>query len=143
MDLPPPNNLLPKNFEILPEDHSLSQRVKLLKTWEDTELWYKKDDKFKRPKGIVNVKIYTNDCLFSQTAYGRMFSEVWKEVLEEYLREFLYMAACADLNFEIAVAPDNIAITWSGFNDSLSIFALETVKRIKEMKTADLNEIFE
>lgn len=68
LDLPPQNNLLPKNFEILAEDVSLSDRVKLLKTWDDTEIWYKKDDKFKRPKGIVNFKFYTNDCLFSQTS---------------------------------------------------------------------------
>lgn len=68
LDLPPQNNLLPKNFEILAEDVSLSDRVKLLKTWDDTEIWYKKDDRFKRPKGIVNFKFYTNDCLFSQTS---------------------------------------------------------------------------
>jgi len=65
LDLPPHNNLLPKNFDILPEDPTVSDRVKLLKTWEDTEVWYKKDDKFKRPKGIVNFKLYTNNCLFS------------------------------------------------------------------------------
>lgn len=78
LDLPPQNNLLPKNFEILAEDVSLSDRVKLLKTWDDTEIWYKKDDKFKRPKGIVNFKFYTNDCLFSQTSQGRLFAEIWR-----------------------------------------------------------------
>ena len=134
LDLPPPNNLLPKNFDIVPEDSTLSERVKLLKTWEDTEIWYKKDDKFKRPKGIVNFKLYTNDCLFSQTSFGRLFAEVWRQCLDEYLREFNYMASCANLNFEILVAPDNVELTWSGFNDSLPVFVLETIQRIMVMK---------
>ena len=135
--------MLPKNFEILPDDASLSDRVKLLKTWDDTELWYKKDDKFKRPKGIVNFKFYSNDCLFSQTSQGRLFAEVWRQCLDEYLREFTYMASCATLNFEIVVAPDNVELTWSGFNDSLPVFVVETINRIKAMKTADIKDIFE
>jgi secreted Zn-dependent insulinase-like peptidase len=143
LDLPPQNNLLPKNFEILPEDASLSDRVKLLKTWDDTEIWYKKDDKFKRPKGIVNFKFYTNDCLFSQTSQGRLFAEVWRQCLDEYLREFTYMASCATLNFDVVVAPDNVEFTWSGFNDSLPVFVIETINRIKAMKSADIKDIFD
>jgi len=114
----------------------------LLKTWDDTEVWYKKDDKFKRPKGIVNFKIYTNDCSFSQTAAGRLFAEVWRQCLDEYLREFSYMASCASLDFSLVVAPDNVEFNWSGFNDSLPTYVTETVKRIKAMKSADLEEIF-
>jgi len=59
-------------------------------------------------------------------------------MLDEYLREFNYMASCANLNFEILVAPDNIEFTWSGFNDSLPTFVLETIKRVKDMKNSDL-----
>lgn len=29
--------------------------------WEEAELWYKKDNKFKKPRGIVGMKIYTTD----------------------------------------------------------------------------------
>ena len=44
------------------------------------------------------------------------------------------MASCANLNFEILVAPDNVELTWSGFNDSLPVFVLETIQRIMVMK---------
>lgn len=142
LDLPPQNNLLPKNFDILPEDTQLSSRMQLLKTWDDTEVWYKKDDKFKRPKGIVNFKIYTNDCDFSQTAAGRLFGEVWRQCLDEYLREFAYMASCASLDFSLSILADNVEFSWSGFNDSLPTYVTETVKKIKGMKSADLEEIF-
>jgi secreted Zn-dependent insulinase-like peptidase len=53
------------------------------------------------------------------------------------------MASCATLNFDIVVAPDNVELTWSGFNDSLPIFVIETINRIKAMKTADIKDIFE
>lgn len=61
LDLPPPNTLLPKNFDILADDESLSGAPVLLKAFDNSEVWYRKDDKFKRPKGIVSLKVYTND----------------------------------------------------------------------------------
>ena len=62
MDLPPPNNLIATNFDLLPEDASLSARPQLVQQWDGiADLWYKKDDKFKKPKGIVGCKIYTTD----------------------------------------------------------------------------------
>ena len=68
LDLPPANNLLPKSVDILPPIEDASQKPILLKQWaDDTDLWYKKDDKFNRPKGIVSLKIYTGDCEFGRT----------------------------------------------------------------------------
>ena len=61
LGLPPANNLIPKNFDILEKNELYSVKPTLLKQWEDTDLWYKKDDKFERPKAIVSMKIYTND----------------------------------------------------------------------------------
>jgi len=50
LDLPPANTMIPKNFDIIAKDESLSAKPHLLKQWENTELWYKKDDTFNRPK---------------------------------------------------------------------------------------------
>lgn len=62
LDLPPKNPLFPKVFDILPEDKTLSERPILLQQWKDqADLWYQKDDQFKRPKGIVTMKMYTSD----------------------------------------------------------------------------------
>lgn len=52
------------------------------------------------------------------------------------------MASCATLNFDVVVGPDNVDFTWSGFNDSLPVFVLETINRIKAMKDADIRDIF-
>ena len=44
LGLPPPNNLIPKNFDILPKNEKYSRKPTLLKQWDDTDLWYQKDD---------------------------------------------------------------------------------------------------
>ena len=81
IDLPPVNNLLPKSLDILDKDEEYSKKPVLLEQWENGELWYKKDDKFERPKGIIKVKYYTNDCGLGTSASSRVFAEVWKQVI--------------------------------------------------------------
>jgi secreted Zn-dependent insulinase-like peptidase len=74
LDLPPPNTLLPKNFDILPEDLEKSAKpVRIVET-DLIDLWYKKDDTFKLPKAYIAAKIYTGDCGFGSTARGRVFA---------------------------------------------------------------------
>jgi secreted Zn-dependent insulinase-like peptidase len=81
LDLPPQNTLIPKNFEILPKDESKSEKPILLKSWEDcTDLWYKKDDNFLRPKCMIQMKLYTNDLLFSLKPETRVFAKVWRSI---------------------------------------------------------------
>lgn len=142
LDLPPLNTLLPTNFDVLPNNEAHSQTVKLLQTWEDTEVWFKKDDEFKRPKGIVNLKMYSNDNSTSQTPEGRLFLEVWNECLQEYRREFCYMADLANLEFDHSCSAGNVNFKWKGYNTSLPNFIEETIKIMMKFKEADLTDIF-
>ena len=128
LDLPPPNNFIATNFDVLPDDASLSARPMLVKQWEDqADLWYKKDDKFKKPKGTVACKIYTDDLMFGQSPQTTVFAELWKRCLSEVLREFAYMADQARLDFAITVTSDNIDMKWSGFNHKLVNYVTETL----------------
>jgi secreted Zn-dependent insulinase-like peptidase len=114
-----------------------------LKQWEDTDLWYKKDDKFEKPKAYINMKIYTTDCGFCVQDDARVFASVWQGVQEEYLREFNYMADCANLGNSVNVMYDNIGFSWSGFNDSMPNYVNETIKKLKDMPSLDLSEMFD
>jgi insulysin len=143
LDLPPKNNLLPKNLDVLPGEAESSQKPFLLRQWaDDTDLWFMKDDKYQRPKGLVSLKIYTGDCEFGQTARGRVFVEMWNSILNEYLREFYYMAQMASLNASVSLPHDNVNIQWSGFSDSLPTFVEETLKRIKGLKVHEMPDTF-
>ena len=51
-----------------------------------------------------------------------MFAEIWQAAINEYLREFNYMAEKASLEFKIKVNEDSFEFEFSGFNDSLFEF---------------------
>ena len=89
-----------------------------------------KDDKFERPKAHVSVKIYTNDNEFGLNPKKRVFANVWKNAQDEYLREFKYMADCANLDFSVSLGYDSLNFGWSGFNDSMPYLSIPTWSRI-------------
>lgn len=77
LDLPPVNTLLPSKFDQLPSDKSLAQKTQLIQSWDVAELWYKKDEKFNKPKGFINVINYTAESDFWSTSLGSAFSDIW------------------------------------------------------------------
>lgn len=112
LGLPPANKLIPKNFEIKAANPKLSVKPNLIKQWADTDLWYMKDDKYERPKCKVSMKLYTNDCGLGFTAESRVFANVWSKVLDEYMREFNYMANCANMSFTVTPNFENVEFSW-------------------------------
>ena len=53
LDLPNPNTLLPKKFDLIPEtEHSNPAKIE---QYPEGCLWYKKDNKFKLPKAYIAV----------------------------------------------------------------------------------------
>ena len=143
LGLPRANNLIPKNFDILPKHSEFAQEPKLLKQWPNADLWYKKDDKFDRPKSVVSLKIYTNDCHLGLKPEARVFANVWTQILSEHLREFNYMANCANLSFTVSPMFDNVDFQWSGFNDSMPKYIDESIAKLTAMKDADLQKTFD
>lgn len=139
--------MVPKNFDILPKNEEYSAKPILLKQWDDTDLWYKKDDKFDRPKSEISMKIYTNDCELGTTLESRVFVNLWAHIQDEFLREFNYMANCANLSFQVTPMYDNINFSWSGFNDSMPAYLEESIQRLLSMKNEDktdqLREVFD
>ena len=133
LDLPPVNNMIPTKFEVLEKDEQASAKPHILKQWDDTDLWYKKDDKFQKPKACISMKIYTTDSGFCVQDETRVFASVWNGVQEEYLREFNYMADCANLYNSVGIRHDNINFAWSGWNDSMPNYVNETMLKLKEM----------
>ena len=110
--MPPSNTLIPTNFDLLSESPEYSLEPKLLEVTESYDLWYKKDDKFLRPKAFVSLKLYTDDCLFGSDPKSRVFAHIWNEVANDYMREFNYMATCASLSLGVSVNYDVVDFRW-------------------------------
>ena len=104
LDLPNKNTLIPTNFDILPKDENKSAKPYLLKSWPNVaDLWYKQDDKWNKPKSIIKMILYTPDCMVGLNQESYVFSKVWDSMVDEYMREYLYMAQEAGLAFSISV----------------------------------------
>ena len=125
--LPPQNILIPKNFDIKPTQPTFSEKPVLVKQWPNADLWFKKDDKFERPKCKVDLKIYIKDCDLGSTPDSRVFVNVWTKVVGEYMREFDYMANCASMNLSIGPSYDNIGFSWSGFDDTMTEYIDQSI----------------
>lgn len=142
LDLPPANTLIPENLKVLPENKEHG-KTSLLKTWDDADLWYHKDNKFDRPKAYVYMKIYTNDDGFGESAEKRVFALIWSQVVNEHLREFSYMADCAKMSYGLNVLNDNLSLSFNGFNDKMPTYIVEIMSRMLAMKDSDLKNTFE
>ena len=68
-----------------------------------------------------------------------MFAKVWRSIFEEYSAEFRYMAECASLESSIGVSVDKIELGFSGFDDSMPNYIVETFKKMVEMSDADVS----
>ena len=60
----------------------------------------------------------------------------------EYLREFKYMADCAEMNLDVIMAYDHLQLHWAGFSDTLPVFIKETLEKLVQMRTSNLESIF-
>lgn len=125
LGLPPANMLLASNT-ILVSDENSKEPVKIA-SWPEGQVWFKHDAEFRRPKGILGLKIYTSDHGFGNCPKARVFAEVWHGCFNEYVREFSYMADCADLSFTWNLCLDNVEFEWSGFTQALPIYAVQTL----------------
>jgi secreted Zn-dependent insulinase-like peptidase len=127
LDLPPVNNLIAKNYDVLPKSAPPAKVPQVIKQWEDSDLWYMKDDKFETPKAVVYMKLYTNDNRFGETPRDRLFPIIWRDVFDEFIGEFAYMAEVANLNSSVVMNNDNIQFKWEGFNDSMPNYIAESL----------------
>jgi len=86
-----------------------------------------KDDKFKQPKADVWMRIYTNDNNYGKTIDGRLCAIMWSNVVDQYIKEYHYLASIASLSFTIDAKEGSIDLNWSGFSDSLYTFMKNTL----------------
>lgn len=91
------NTFFPNTLELLEENKEDCSTVKLVHSDDKIDVWYKKSEKFKTPKiNAINL-LYTNDCGNNTSVEGAAFVAVFLKSLENYFREFLYMAEMASL----------------------------------------------
>lgn len=119
---PVPNTLFPKSYDMLEENKEHTTEVKMIHSDSKIDLWYKQSDKFRTPKVVVGNAIYTNDCCYNINVEGKVFVSIWLQVLEDYFREFTYMASMASMNCQRSDSEGCLNFIFIGYNDTIGEF---------------------
>lgn len=109
----------------------------------DTSLvFYKQDNKFKTPKGVVYWTIYTNDNGYPNNPKSSVLTELWIEVFKESISEVLYDAEIAYLTSYLDNAQNRLAFRIAGFTDSFETFLHMYIQKILEFDPAKYEDKF-
>lgn len=57
-----------------------------MKSWDNADLWYHKDEFFNVPNALVKFKIYTKDLGFGSDPRIEVFVSMWEAVLQQKLQ---------------------------------------------------------
>lgn len=50
----------------------------------DTDVWFKQETKFRHPKGVVHMKLYTSDNGFGFFPESSVFAYVWAKIQQDF-----------------------------------------------------------
>lgn len=145
LDLPPLNHFIPENFDLFAKDFaSLPNYPEKVYESKIIETYFKQDNKFKKPKAAVTVKLYCNDLGFGHNLKTFTILGLWLKLFKESLREILYQAETAKLHIDID--RDNllngIKFYITGFNDSIDKICVDLFEKFKSFNPSNMKDEF-
>ena len=129
------NKFLPKSLDLIQFD-KLHDKPELILKNEKSEIWYKPDVIFNRPKATIYCQIYLDKSIINYEEYESI-AYTWNLVLETKLKEVSYMAAEANLRFSFHVNNEGMFLKINGFSDSMKSALEELMKAFISIKLED------
>lgn len=122
LHFPRPNQFIPQNFTVLGHTAESPRRLpSLIHNTVKVQTWYKQDDQFMVPKGIVEVILHlpeSNTDVFTSTCTALLV-----QMIEEHLLETTYYASLVGMGVQLATWRDGIDIRLDGYSDKLAALA--------------------
>ncbi|CAI2381562.1 unnamed protein product [Moneuplotes crassus] len=137
------NTLFPKSLDLCEESKDSTELTVQNVSDENIDIWYKKSEKFKTPKINAFNLLYTNDCGFQTSLQGAVFSTIWLKVIQDYFREFLYMADMASLECQTSESEGSIRIDFRGYSDPMQEFVEKFFDKLKSFDARKNKQTFD
>ncbi|PVU96120.1 hypothetical protein BB561_001396 [Smittium simulii] len=136
LKVPQPNRFIPEDLEVINKKGSEPVSVpSLLLKNDKIELWFKQDDRFYLPRGIVNISISVPGIYSSpQTA---LLSNLFAELFYDQTKRITYDAKVAGFRFSLNTVFNAVELIVEGYNDKL--VDLITVL-LQYMRNLEINE---
>ena len=142
LHLPRPNEFIANKFDVKKlENVTPLEEPLLLQDDENSKLWFKKDDRFWQPRGYIYVTLKLPITQASIT--NNLLTSLYVQLVNDYLKDLQYDAACANLNISFGKTNQGLDITIAGFNDKLIILLSRFIEGVKSFQPQeDRFEIF-
>ncbi|XP_024017952.1 insulin-degrading enzyme-like 1, peroxisomal [Morus notabilis] len=131
LHLPSPNVFIPTDLSI----KNVHEEVKyptLLRKSPYSTLWYKPDTVFLTPKAYVKIDFICPHA--SDSPEAEVLSDIFTELLMDYLNEYAYYARVAGLYYGISHTDSGFQVTLVGYNHKLRILLETVVEKIANFK---------
>ncbi|XP_048747252.2 insulin-degrading enzyme-like [Ostrea edulis] len=132
LHLPPRNEFIPTNFELVPREKDCSPLPEMIKETGLTRLWFKQDDKFLLPKACLSFEIsspvaYTDPTNCNMTS---LFTELFKDALNEYS----YDAELAGLSYDLMSTICGMVLQMKGYHEKQPVLLRKILEKLTEFK---------
>lgn len=130
--LPQQNIFIPTNFEFLPIDNWKQTYPKIIRDSSLSRVWFKQDTEFRKPKSIMTIELKNPTIHCDALNWNLIHMFVW--LLQDHLKEQLYIAELAGLECKIAITTQGIRIYIDGYSDKQDIFLATILKETFRFK---------
>ncbi len=131
LELPGPNPFIPENIALKPLTAN-NKYPQLLTNNDYIRVWYKQDDRFRIPKGNIQVKMSSKKAYSSPR--NAALTKLFALILKDQLNEFSYPASLAGLNYSLSNSIDGLNISISGYSENVYPLLSQIVTKMKEFK---------
>ncbi|XP_070194839.1 nardilysin-like isoform X2 [Littorina saxatilis] len=114
--LPEKNPFIPTNLDLLFVEGAAEYPTQVLDN-EFCRMWYKKDKKFKMPKGFIMLHLMTP--MVSNSVSNATLSDLYINILQQQLLESLYAATLTGYEFSLEVLSTGMVFHVEGFSSKL------------------------
>lgn len=128
LKLPPRNEFIPTNFDLVPAEEEKSSLPALVKNTAMTRLWFKQDDTFLLPKAVMNFEFVSPlaylDPLHCNMAY--MLVQLFRDSLTEYA----YAAELAGLSYALTNTKYGMMLYLKGYSDKQHVLLNKIMEKL-------------
>ncbi|OMJ83460.1 hypothetical protein SteCoe_15629 [Stentor coeruleus] len=97
-------------------------------------VWHKQNSKFAVDKVHGQLLLFCNSIGFDNNVYSYVLGDIWVKLLKEKIREEVYLADIAGLDYDISIDTHGIRISLGGFAQKYAKFFEYLVKVLGEFK---------
>jgi len=135
--LPKRNIFIPDNLDLVKTNSNNKYPIPLINET-NRKLWYKHDNKFHRPNGIVGTILYYKNLIDDPRKF--VLINLYIAIVNYLLTSPLYYAHLAGLEVDINISLNYLNIMVKGYNDKMNILLENVIKIIKNIKITE--EVF-